>query len=119
MVYSDPLVHLSETDSYVKQKINLLMIGGDICNMKIYLVSKSLISSNYYPFKSAFIIMNKGKQYDILLVKVGKINEELHFGAFGRFWWQSRDNILYPICLKIKILVIPNKTNFINTVVKG
>ena len=88
MVYSDPLVHLSETDSYVnydlarvhgnetpsdwkkqiwdtlihdlfvKQKINLLMIGGDICNMKIYLVSESLISPNYYPFKSAFIIIN-------------------------------------------------------------
>jgi hypothetical protein len=95
------------------------MIGGDICNMKISLASESLFSLNYYPLKPRLLIMSKGKQYDVLLVKVGKIDEELHFGAFGRFWWQSRDTILYPIRLEMKTLVILNGTNFINTVVKG
>jgi len=61
------------------------MISGDICNMKIYLASEFLISPNYYPFKSVFIIINKGKQYDVSLVKIGKIDEELHFEAFGHF----------------------------------
>ena len=63
--------------------------------------------------------MNKGKHYDVSLVKVGKIDEESHFGVFGRFWWQSRDDILYPIRLEMKTLVTLNETNFINTVVKG
>src|SRR6266496_3217303 len=63
--------------------------------------------------------MSKCRKYEVSLIKVGKLDEELHFGAFGRFWWQSCDNILYPIRLEMKILVTPNETNFINTVVKG
>ncbi|CAB4476987.1 unnamed protein product [Rhizophagus irregularis] len=63
--------------------------------------------------------MNKCKKYDVSLIKVGKLDEELHFGAFGRFWWKSRDNILYPIRLEMKTLVTLNKTHFIITVVKG
>ncbi|CAG8621922.1 20875_t:CDS:2, partial [Rhizophagus irregularis] len=71
------------------------------------------------PLKTAFITMNKCKKYDVSLIKVGKLDEELHFGAFGRFWWKSRDNILYPIRLEMKTLVTLNKTHFIITVVKG
>ncbi|CAB4491079.1 unnamed protein product [Rhizophagus irregularis] len=63
--------------------------------------------------------MNKCKKYDVSLIKVGKLDEELHFGPFGRFWWKSRDNILYPIRLEMKTLVTLNKTHFIITVVKG
>ncbi|CAB5124140.1 unnamed protein product [Rhizophagus irregularis] len=63
--------------------------------------------------------MNKCKKYDVSLIKVGKLDEELHFGAFGRFWWKARDNILYPIRLEMKTLVTLNKTHFIITVVKG
>ncbi|POG66945.1 hypothetical protein GLOIN_2v1481913 [Rhizophagus irregularis DAOM 181602=DAOM 197198] len=71
------------------------------------------------PLKTAFITMNKCKKYDVSLIKVGKLDEELHFGAFGRFWWKTRDNILYPIRLEMKTLVTLNKTHFIITVVKG
>lgn len=61
--------------------------------------------------------MSKCKQYDISLIKVGKLEEELHFGAFGCFWWKSRDNGLYPIRLKMETLVTLNKTHFIITIV--
>ncbi len=63
--------------------------------------------------------MSKCRKYEVSLIKVGKLDEELHFGAFGRFWWQSRDNGLYPIRLEMKTLVTLNKTHFILTVVKG
>ncbi|CAG8517982.1 11738_t:CDS:2 [Funneliformis mosseae] len=33
--------------------------------------------------------MSKYKQYDVLLITARKLDEELHFGVFGRFWWQS------------------------------
>lgn len=67
--------------------------------------------------------MSKCKQYDVLLITAGKLDEELHFGVFGRFWWQSRDRedntLLYPIRLGMKTLVTLKETNFIITVVKG
>ncbi|GBC02272.1 hypothetical protein RclHR1_04530014 [Rhizophagus clarus] len=60
--------------------------------------------------------MSKCKQYDVSLIKIGKLDEELHFGVFGRYWLQSRDNVLYLIRLGMKTL---NNTHFIITVVKG
>ncbi|CAG8559396.1 7144_t:CDS:2 [Funneliformis mosseae] len=55
-----------------------------------------------------------------MLLTVRKLDEELHYEALGRFWWQSRyDNMLYPIRLGIKTLVTLKKTDFIITVVKG
>ncbi|GES91499.1 hypothetical protein GLOIN_2v1884984 [Rhizophagus clarus] len=66
-----------------------------------------------------FITINKCKQYDVSLIKIGKLDEELHFRVFGHYWWQSCDNVLYSICLGMKTLVTLNNTHFIITVVKG
>ena len=61
------------------------MIGGDNCNMKNSFASESLVTWDYYSLKP-FKIMSKCKQYNVSLVTVGKLDEELHYGALGHFW---------------------------------
>ncbi|POG59535.1 hypothetical protein GLOIN_2v1884984, partial [Rhizophagus irregularis DAOM 181602=DAOM 197198] len=107
--------------NYVNDKPTYVVkFGNNFSNQVVSSKSPSDATTLFHnPLKTAFITMNKCKKYDVSLIKVGKLDEELHFGAFGRFWWKSRDNILYPIRLEMKTLVTLNKTHFIITVVKG
>ncbi|CAJ0845513.1 9586_t:CDS:10 [Entrophospora sp. SA101] len=49
--------------------------------------------------------------------------ENLHFGDFSQYWWETRqtdnDSILYPIRINMKTLVILNKTHFFITIIEG
>src|SRR5688572_3446395 len=71
--------------------------------------------------------MSKRKTYQVSLVSLGSLNENLHFGPFSQNWWESRqDNIcdnetsgLYPIRINMKTLVFLQNTEFITTTVQG
>src|SRR4051812_48465848 len=70
--------------------------------------------------------MSKRKEYQVSLISLGFIDENLHYGPFSRDWWESRrtNNTtevsgLYPIRINMKTLVILQKKQFIITVVKG
>jgi hypothetical protein len=67
--------------------------------------------------------MSKRKNYTVSLVSPGLLKENLHFGDFSRYWWETRqtddNSILYPIRINMKTLVILNKTHFFVTNVEG
>ncbi|RHZ51818.1 hypothetical protein Glove_469g42 [Diversispora epigaea] len=71
--------------------------------------------------------MSKRKTYQVSLVSLGSLNENLHFGPFSQNWWESRqDNIgdnetsgLYLIRINMKTLVFLQNTEFITTTVQG
>ncbi|CAJ0836160.1 11_t:CDS:2, partial [Entrophospora sp. SA101] len=67
--------------------------------------------------------MSKRKSYPVSLITLGHLKENLHFGDFSQYWWETRqtdnDSILYPIRINMKTLVILNKTHFFITIIEG
>jgi len=70
--------------------------------------------------------MVKRKEYQVSLISLGFINENLHYGPFSRDWWETRctNNTtnspgLYPIRINMKTLVILQNTHFFITVIQG
>ena len=69
--------------------------------------------------------MTKSKEYNVELISVGQIVENLHFGPFCHNWWLARSSnktthtFLFPVRLGMKTLTVLNNCNFIITVVKG
>jgi hypothetical protein len=67
--------------------------------------------------------MSKGKNYPVSLITLGHLKENLHFGDFSQYWWETRqadnDSVLYPIRINMKTLVILNKTHFFITIIEG
>ncbi|RGB32524.1 hypothetical protein C1646_762788 [Rhizophagus diaphanus] len=70
--------------------------------------------------------MGKRKVYQVSLVSLGFIDENLHYGPFSRDWWETRcvknttkTPILYPIRINMKTLVILQNIQFFVTVIQG
>ena len=70
--------------------------------------------------------MGKRKEYQVSLVSLGFINENLHYGPFSRDWWETRyvkdttkTSNFYPIRINMKTLVVLQNTHFFITIIQG
>src|SRR5215212_3332300 len=70
--------------------------------------------------------MSKRKQYQVSLISLGFIDENIHYGPFSRDWWETRctknttqTSKLYPIRINMKTIVILQNTHFFTTVIQG
>ncbi|CAB4402563.1 unnamed protein product [Rhizophagus irregularis] len=70
--------------------------------------------------------MGKQKEYQVSLISLGFIDENLHYKPFSRDWWETRctnnttnSSGLYPIRINMKTLVILQNTHFFITIIQG
>ncbi|CAG8789177.1 692_t:CDS:1, partial [Gigaspora margarita] len=63
--------------------------------------------------------MTKRKNYKTILISIGKIVPEIHYGAFSREWWitieknlNNQTTMLFPIRIGMKTLVELNSHEF-------